>query len=134
MFGLKRKMAGNSERVDTVIGPDTSFTGTIQAAGSIRIDGQFNGEIRGQGDIIIGENGRVEANIEGRNVVIAGSVEGNITAGGRLELATTGKLYGDLVAGSLVVDEGAVFLGASRAEPRSGTVDEEESPAPSVAI
>lgn len=118
MFGKKREVSGLSDRVDTVIGTETSFTGTLRASGSIRIDGQVNGEIVSKGDVIVGESGRVEATVEGRNIVVAGTIHGNVGASGRLEIAATGKLYGDLSASSLVIDEGAVFHGTSKTEHR----------------
>ncbi|MBM7867754.1 cell shape determination protein CcmA [Heliobacterium gestii] len=128
MFG--RKKEGNAtavDRIDTVIGRESLITGTLKATGTVRIDGQFSGEIVGKGDIIIGETGRVEATIESRNVIIAGTVHGNIDASGRLEIASTGRLYGDLTATSLIIDEGAVFHGSSRTETRpSRAVEEDE--------
>ncbi|ABZ83644.1 conserved hypothetical protein [Heliomicrobium modesticaldum Ice1] len=128
MFGRKKEANHTAvDRIDTVIGKESLFTGTLKATGTVRIDGQFSGEIVGKSDVIIGETGRVEATVEGRNIIIAGTVHGNIDASGRLEIATTGRLYGDLTASSLIIDEGAVFHGSSRTETRSAcSVDDAE--------
>ncbi|MTV50585.1 cell shape determination protein CcmA [Heliobacillus mobilis] len=125
MFGRKKESTMTTiERVDTIVGKESVFTGTLKAMGSVRIDGQLNGEILGKGDIVIGETGKVEAAIEGRNVIIAGTLRGNVDASGRLEIASTGRLYGDLQAASLVIDEGAVFHGSSRTERCQSTIAE----------
>ncbi|HHX50371.1 MAG TPA: polymer-forming cytoskeletal protein, partial [Clostridia bacterium] len=53
-----------------------------------------------------------KANLKARNVLVAGTVRGNITALGKVEVASTGKIFGDLQVGSLVIDDGAVFHGS----------------------
>ncbi|MCW2278265.1 bactofilin family protein [Heliophilum fasciatum] len=119
MFGRSKSAKdskGIMEPVSTVIGKESNFIGTLRAAGSVRIDGQFSGEILGSSDVIVGETGRVEATIDGRNILIAGTVQGNIEATGRLEISSTGKLFGDLTAAALVIDEGALFHGTSKTE------------------
>ncbi|KAB2953909.1 polymer-forming cytoskeletal protein [Heliorestis acidaminivorans] len=124
MFGKKKEHTTiASDTVETVIGKESHFKGTLKASGAIRVDGALEGEILGNGDIIIGESGQVEASIEGRNVIIAGTVHGNVDASGRLEIASTGKLFGDICASSLIIDEGARFQGSSKAV---GTVEEKE--------
>ncbi|QGG47006.1 bactofilin family protein [Heliorestis convoluta] len=126
MFGKKSNQSVQSgpNTVETVIGKDSEFKGILKATGAVRIDGSLHGEIIGNGDIIVGESGEIEASIDGRNVIIAGTVHGNITATGRLEIAATGKLYGDIYTGSLVIDEGALFQGSSKAQQ---PVQEKES-------
>ena len=64
----------NIEKVDTIIGKGTVFQGTINANGTVRIEGEYKGEIRAKGDVIIGNDGRVEATVEARNVVVAGQM------------------------------------------------------------
>ena len=62
--------------------------------------------------MVIGEKGQVKANLRARNVLVAGLVKGNISALGKVEVASTGKIYGDLQVASLVIDDGAVFQGS----------------------
>ena len=99
-------------QADTLIGKHSAFDGKLKASGSLRIEGRSRGEATGYANIVIGEYGRVEANLQGNNVILAGEVRGNITATGRTEIAASGKLYGDLKTKSLVIDDGAVFQGA----------------------
>ncbi|MEG6584419.1 bactofilin family protein [Dendrosporobacter sp. 1207_IL3150] len=113
MFGTKKVKAASIGEVETIIGKDTQLKGSVKANGTIRIDGDFDGEIESSHDIIIGEGGKVTATIKARNVIISGTVQGNISATGRLELMASGKLFGDIKANSLIIGEGALFKGAS---------------------
>lgn len=101
----------NFEKIDTLIGKDTLFEGVIKATGTVRIDGEYKGEIKTKGDLVIGETGKVEANIDARNVLVAGTIRGNITANGKVDLAPTGKLYGDMRVKNLLIEVGAIFKG-----------------------
>jgi cytoskeletal protein CcmA (bactofilin family) len=107
----KKSNLSTDEKLDTILGKDTFFEGTLEAASGIRIDGRFKGAIKSTGDVIVGENAQVEARVSARNVLIAGEVRGLVEASGKLELTVTGKLYGDLRAAKIYVEEGAVFLG-----------------------
>lgn len=101
----------NFERVDTLIGKDTLFEGMIKATGTVRIDGEYKGEIKTKGDLVIGESGKVEANIDARNVLIGGTIKGNINANGKVDIAPTGKLFGDMRVKNLLIEVGAIFKG-----------------------
>jgi cytoskeletal protein CcmA (bactofilin family) len=110
MFG--KKQAINADKMDTLIGKETSIAGKITANGTLRIDGRVDGEIISQGDVIIGEGAKVQAGIQARNILLAGELKGNVTASGRVELAASSKLEGDIQVNSLLVEEGAQFLGS----------------------
>lgn len=113
MFGSKKSSVEpvNFDRVDTLIGKDTIFNGTITASGAIRIDGEFSGEIKVKGDLVVGETAKVVATVEARNVLIAGYLKGNIKADGKVDLAPDAHLYGDIVVKSLIIEDGAKFEG-----------------------
>ncbi len=110
MFG-KRPEAVQPKGVDTIIGRETQITGRLVAGGTIRVDGRVEGEIETDGDVVVGEPGKVAASIRARNVTIAGEVQGNIHAAGRLELVPSGKLYGDVEVAILAIEDGAIFKG-----------------------
>lgn len=112
MFGKRAAEPQQPRKVDTIIGKDTRISGRIQAAGTIRIDGSVDGEIEADGDVVIGEPGRLVASIHARSVTVAGEIQGNIHAEGRLELLPTGKLYGDVKTAVLAIEDGAIFKGA----------------------
>jgi len=100
-----------NELVNTVIGEDSSFKGVLHTQRSLRIEGSFEGEINAQGEVFIGENSKVKANIFGRRVEVSGEVMGNIEASAGLHISKTGKVYGDLTGDQLLIEEGAIYKG-----------------------
>lgn len=115
MFG--KKAIGLSrlgeDRGETVISATTSFKGVLKSDGLITVNGRVEGEIETAGSLLVGKQGRVQATITAQNVGVAGAVEGNITASERLEIASTGKVLGDIVTSCLVIEEGGFFHGHS---------------------
>ncbi len=101
----------SSDKVDTIIGKDTYFKGTINGKGLIRIDGEAEGHVVNKGDVIIGESGRVSVELKARNITIAGQYEGALEAEGRLELKKTATAAGTFKANGLVIEEGAAMSG-----------------------
>jgi len=115
VFGRK-KPAVPADKIENVIGASASFNGHLAADGGIRIDGEFEGVVETAGNVIIGPDARVTAEITARNVSVAGFVKGNITASGRLEILSTGRVWGDIAVASLLIDEGGIFRGQSMME------------------
>jgi len=114
LFTARKDGAAQSDgRVDTIIGRETQFKGTLTSSGIIRVDGKIDGEIAHKGDVAIGETGEVTANVKANNVTVAGTVNGNIEATGKLELLPTARVIGDINVAALVIGEGAVFKGSS---------------------
>ena len=101
----------NSEVVNTVLGKDCSFKGTLHSQQSIRIEGTLEGEINSQGEIFISEESQVKASIFGRHVVVEGEVVGQIEAIKSLVITKTGKVYGDISGDELVIEEGGIYKG-----------------------
>jgi cytoskeletal protein CcmA (bactofilin family) len=118
MFGSNKRAPAFTDQIETIIGPATQVKGNISAGGTIRIDGQAEGELTAKGDIIVGEGGIVRAQVKGRSATIAGTVHGNVDVADKLELTSSAKLYGDIKTGVLIIGEGAVFKGAC--EMRNG--------------
>lgn len=112
IFG--RQSEPRPEHIETVVGPTSNLRGTLRGEGGVRIDGGFEGAIETAGNVVIGENARVVADISGRNVTVGGAVKGNIDAAGRLEILSTGAVYGDVQVQSVMIDEGGQFHGVSR--------------------
>jgi len=125
-----------ADKVNTIIGKETFFNGTINGKGLIRIDGEAEGNISNKGDVIVGEGGRVAVEVKARNITIAGHYEGVLEAQGKLELKRTGTAIGTFKANSLVIEEGAVFSGTmemKHKEKESGSsVMSEKSQEPAV--
>jgi len=108
---FKKKKGADPRKIDTLIGKDTSMTGTLDAKGTIRIDGSFEGKVSSQSDVIIGGNASVKANVKGKNVTLAGKLEGDVDVENKLEILNKGALHGDIKTGLLTVEEGGYFTG-----------------------
>ncbi len=107
----KDSLEVTTDKVDTVIGKDTIFKGNINSKGLIRIDGKAEGQLINKGDAVIGESGKVLADIKARNITIAGYFEGTLEAEGKLELKKTATVAGTFKANGLIVEEGAIMSG-----------------------
>ncbi len=99
------------DKVNTVIGKDTKFKGSISAKGLIRIDGEMEGDINTLGDVVVGESGKVTLEMKARNVAIAGRFEGALETEGKLEIRSTGVVIGTVKTNGILIDDGAVFSG-----------------------
>jgi len=99
-------------RITGFFDKDAEIKGDLKFKGSFRIDGRFKGKIDSDSILIIGEQGRVEADIKIGNIIINGEVKGNIQAQERVEVNSRGRITGTVITPKLVVDEGA-FLEAS---------------------
>lgn len=103
--------------VTTVLAKDDTITGRLQIRGSGSVLGTFSGNIECDGDLLIGPEAHVEADIRAARVSIAGYVRGNVIAASRLKIASSGRLEGDARVGALVVHEGGVHHGVIRVHP-----------------
>ena len=90
------------------------FRGLVVIHGSARIDGRVRGEIVGAERLEIGETGAVEARVEAEEVIVAGSLEGDVRAGRRVELLATARVHGTIEAPRLALAEGALVEGRCR--------------------
>jgi cytoskeletal protein CcmA (bactofilin family) len=103
----------SSTKLETVIGPNANFKGAIHSDGGLRVDGIFQGDIQLAGNLVVGETGKVMADIKVQNVSVSGTVKGTINTTGRLEILSTGKVWADISVVSLLIDEGGFFRGQS---------------------
>src|ERR1700687_2778245 len=88
-----------------------SLEGTLQLKGTFRLDGQVKGNIISEQTLILGENAKVEGQIEGNHIVIAGRFDGVIFAKGRVEIQPKGVVTGEIHSPCLVIDPGGIFDG-----------------------
>lgn len=106
------------ERVTSVLGPGINWKGDLRGSGGVRIEGSFEGEINIRGLIVIGETGRVSCEMmQANSVIVAGAVKGNITAE-KLEIRSTGRVWGDVTTVAFSTEEGAFLRGQVRMEER----------------
>ena len=99
------------ERVDSILGPDLTWQGNMSGSGGVRIEGAYDGEIEVHGIVVIGETGRVTCDqLLAATVVVARSLKGNIKAH-RVEITSTGRVWGDVVTTAFSTEEGAFLRG-----------------------
>lgn len=110
---IAQSVGGSPPNIETVIGSTAHVSGKITSDAGIRIDGIFEGEIHIAGNLIVGENGKVIADISAENISVSGAVKGSIQASGRLEILSTGRVWGDISVSSFLIDEGGFFRGQS---------------------
>lgn len=106
-------LSRKADKVNTVIGPDTTIEGKINTSSSIRIDGKLIGEVRSEGSISVGKEGVIEGNLHAKNVTFEGKIEGDIIVKNHLYLASTSIVKGDISAVTLEMEKGASFVGQS---------------------
>src|SRR5882762_303192 len=115
-----------TEQKSTVLGRDDALSGRLQLKGGGQLLGNFSGHVECDGDLLIGPEAHVEADIRTLNVTIAGFLRGNVVASSRLKITNTGRLEGDAKVGALVVQEGGVHHGVIRVHPEGLPEHEEQ--------
>ena len=108
-----------TDKPDTVIGAHTHCIGTLTSAGSVHIDGTAEGEIDIEGDLLVSESARVIATVKAQKVYVFGAVKGAITAIMRLEIAPTGRVWGDIRTAALQIQPDGLFRGQCTMGSRS---------------
>jgi cytoskeletal protein CcmA (bactofilin family) len=113
------------------LGKGSRVTGKLNFEGTVRVDGQVEGEIAAQDTLVIGESAIVNAQITGSSIIIKGKVTGDITARKRVEIRAPGKLYGNVTTPSLIIQEGVVFEGhCSMGGGEAAKIDRKVTPFP----
>ena len=96
---------------ESVIDAASVLDGRLRVGNHLRIEGEARGEIQCDGTLTIAEGGLVGAQVRADNVVVAGTLTGDVTCRHRLEILPTGRLAGTIMTGSIVIQEGAVIEG-----------------------
>jgi cytoskeletal protein CcmA (bactofilin family) len=113
----------NTEKLESLIGADSSFKGDIRTKGTIRIDGSVEGNIEADW-VILGEKSHVSGDIAARGVVVGGKVRGNVTVKEICEIRNKGEVVGELMTAKLIIAEGGIFEGRSNMRKEEAKVVE----------
>lgn len=105
--------------MNTFIAKGSEFAGKLTFEGTVRVDGKVDGEIFSKGTLIIGPGADIKAKVNVDSVIISGNLNGNITAKKKVELRAPAKLKGNILTPSLVIEEGVIFEGNCKMEPKS---------------
>jgi len=105
--------AASHDTIENVLGRSCTVRGDMTAEGAFRIDGTIEGSVESQAAIVIGETGTVRGGVRGTDIVVAGTVIGDIVCTGHLEILAKGRIEGDISARSVRIEKGGVFRGTS---------------------
>ena len=104
-------LPGALDRITSVLSTGINWKGNLGGSGGVRIEGTFEGDITMRGLLVVGETGRVTCQtLRANTVIVAGAVKGDITAE-RLEIRSTGKVWGNVVTVTFSTEEGAFLRG-----------------------
>ncbi len=123
-MAFKTKNSATMSNELNFIGSGTFLEGLIETSGSLRVDGRVKGTIKSNDAVTIGSAGEVIGDVYARSAIIGGKVEGNVIVQEKLILESTSILNGNLRAGKLIIDEGALFNGKSEMGDGSGVTGE----------
>jgi len=107
--------------ITTLLGRGATFEGKLTFEGTVRIDGRFKGEVFSDDTLVIGDGAHVEAELDVGEVIITGTVVGNVKAKRSIEIHAPGRVKGDLHTPSMQIDKGVVFEGRSFMEQATAT-------------
>jgi cytoskeletal protein CcmA (bactofilin family) len=109
------KLSSNYEspaQTINIISEGTKIKGDIVANGDIRIDGELLGNISAKSKLVIGPSGKIEGQVICNNIEVSGYIKGKITANELINMKSTSQIVGDIVAGKLSIEPGALFSGS----------------------
>jgi cytoskeletal protein CcmA (bactofilin family) len=110
IFGKKDKVALDLQAISTLITEGSILEGSLSAPAVARIDGLVNGDVTVTEGLILGEKGEVRGNIVTKEIVVYGTVYGDIQTES-LEIKATGKITGQIKTQTLLVETGGVYNG-----------------------
>ena len=102
---------GAMGEITTLLGRGATFEGKLTFENTVRIDGRFKGEVFSDDILVVGEGAIVEAEIDVGEIIVQGTIIGNIKAKRSSEIHAPGRVKGDLITPSLQIDKGVVFEG-----------------------
>jgi len=111
MFNLKRRMHDSTSGPPTFVAPSVRFVGTIAGQGSFVCCGTIEGDCDIDGSLTLALGGRWKGTMKATDIIVGGTVEGDIVARQRIEIGGSARITGSLSAKSIAVAEGAIIEG-----------------------
>lgn len=102
----------NTSQAINIISEGTKIKGDVIANGDIRIDGELIGNISAKSKLVIGPKGKIEGQIICNNIEVSGFIKGKVTASEMINLKSISQIVGDIIAGKLSIEPGAMFSGS----------------------
>jgi len=108
------------ENVDTIIGLNVNLKGNLKNQGSIQVNGSVEGEVRSDDNVNVGETAVIKGPVSAKVIEVSGTIKGLVEATEKLEINPTGKVIGDINVKSLIIKQGAIFIGKSVMPDQAG--------------
>ena len=120
-----RFLKDNQHNVLSSLGEGVEFVGELTFTHALRVDGKLKGNIRSESLFVIGQKGKVEAEVTIKHISINGEFRGTIRASERVEIQKQGRVFGDIYTPCLIIKAGAIFEGkCSMTERKMGRGEE----------
>ncbi len=121
MIGVKRERRDGDAPATTgdltaFLDRGSRFEGKLHFDGHVRINGEFKGDIRAEGTLVVGEGAALEAQVSVDTLVVSGSITGDVVARARVELHAPARVVGNITTPVLVIEEGSIFEGQCHME------------------
>ena len=97
--------------INTIIGKGSAISGDLKVNGFIRIDGDIDGNLETDGNVIVGENARIRGDLTAKSVIIGGIIKGNIRANESVKILAEAAVIGDVISRRVQVDGSAIIHG-----------------------
>ena len=97
--------------INTILGHGSAITGNIKINGFVRIDGDIDGDLETDGNIIIEEESRIRGNIKAKSIIVGGIVLGNIEAQESIKILSKAAVVGDIISHKIQVEQEAIIHG-----------------------
>lgn len=108
---FQREGGADVKDVETIIGSTVKVEGNFVGSGDVIVEGHVAGTMKTSKNLRIGEHAVVKADVDAANIVVAGEVRGHVSCGGRVEVLSTGKVFGNVDTQTIAVAHGAVIHG-----------------------
>src|SRR6056297_2539803 len=108
---FKKNKNSQPKKIETIIGPNIKVKGNFNGEGNTVIEGTLEGSLKTSGDVYVGDNAKILANIKAKKVRVGGNVTGDVYAQKYLEIVSSAKISGNIQCASLSVESGANLNG-----------------------
>jgi cytoskeletal protein CcmA (bactofilin family) len=115
------------DQSDTIIGSNVELSGSLKNQGAIHIYGRVTGDVTSESSIVIGEGAMVTGPVSAKSITVSGTVQGSINVQDLLQLEPKSVVHGDIVAGRIMIKDGAQFNGTCQMPGASGGMTEHET-------
>jgi cytoskeletal protein CcmA (bactofilin family) len=104
----------SKDEINAFLGKNTAFEGKLEFSGTVRVDGRVKGEIVGEGTLIVGDSASIHADVRVTDLVISGEIRGSLFASEKVSIRSPGKVFGNIHAPTVIMEEGVIFEGHCR--------------------